>query len=178
MTAPDQTRSLTADSFAPGGYDGPPLPDPLPATHGEPVLDPITGQREPIKYVPAGNQMIPMTAAQIADLVRLHQPTAPAPTPRRGMDRTAQILLASTPASVAAGWATGHVLQIGSGAGITTGGIVAAAVAVIAWKLPSMGRKTTNNITNNIHNTTTVNATNTARWFGKATTSTTTNTHK
>ncbi|MFF3547061.1 hypothetical protein ACFYXD_35150 [Streptomyces platensis] len=177
MTAPDQTRSLTADSFAPGGYDGPPLPDPLPPTHGEPVLDPITGQREPIRYVPAGNQMIPMTAAQIADLVRLHQPTTPTPTPKRGMDRTAQILLASTPASVAAGWATGHVLQIGSGAGITTGGIVAAAVAVIAWKLPSMGRKTTN-ITNNIHNTTTVNATNNSKWFGRSTTSTTTNTHK
>ncbi|MFE7780389.1 hypothetical protein [Streptomyces nigrescens] len=173
MTAVDPTRSLTPNSFAPGGYDGPPLPDPLPATHGEPVLDPITGQREPIRYVAAGNQMIPMTDAQIADLVRLHQPPVPAtPAPKRGMDRTAQILLASTPASVAAGWATGHILQIGSGAGITTGGIVAAAVAVIAWKLPAMGRKTT--ITNNIHNTTTVNATNTSKWFGRSTT----NTHK
>lgn len=32
MTAADHTRPLTHDSFAPGGYDGPPTPDPLPPT--------------------------------------------------------------------------------------------------------------------------------------------------
>lgn len=175
MTAADQTRHLNADSFAPGGYDGPPLPDPLPATHGEPLLDPITGEREPIRYVPAGNQMVPMTATQIADLVRLHQPQTPAPAPRRGMDRTAQTLLASGPASACLGWAVGHVLEAGAAAGVTTSGLAIAAAAVVAWKLPAMGRKTTNNITNHVHNKMTVNATNTARWFGKSTTTTTHN---
>jgi hypothetical protein len=181
MTATDPTRAqpLTPNSFAPGGYDGPPLPDPLPPTHGEPILDPLTGQREPIKYVPAGNQMIPMTASQIADLVRLHQPaTQPQPEPRRGMDRTAQILLASTPASAGLGWAVSHVLQAGAAAGVTTTGLGLVTAAVVIWKASSMGRKTTH-VTNNITNNTTVTSTNNSRWFGKSTTSTTTtNTHK
>ncbi|MEU8682996.1 hypothetical protein [Streptomyces sp. NPDC048611] len=173
MTAADQTRSLTADSFAPGGYDGPPLPTPLPPTHGEPVLDPITGEREPIRYVPAGNQMIPMTATQIADLVRLHQQPHTTPEPPRGVDRVAQRLVAGGACAVGVGYGTS--LALNAAAGFSTGAAIALAAAVIACKAaPAMGRKTTNNITN----TTTVNATNTSRWFGKSTTTTTTNTHK
>ncbi|MFI1161378.1 hypothetical protein [Streptomyces sioyaensis] len=173
MTAADPTRSLTSDSFAPGGYDGPPLPDPLPATHGEPVLDPITGQREPIRYVPAGNQMIPMTATQIADLVRLHQQPRTEPAPQRGVDRVSQRLVAGGACAVGVGYGTS--LALNAAAGFSTGAAIALAAAVIACKAaPAMGRKTINNITN----TTTVNATNTSRWFGRSTTSTTTHTHK
>ncbi|MGW7636104.1 hypothetical protein [Streptomyces decoyicus] len=173
MTAADPTRSLSADSFAPGGYDGPPLPDPLPATHGEPVLDPITGQREPIRYVPAGNQMIPMTATQIADLVRLHQQPHTEPAPQRGMDRVAQRLVAGGACAVGVGYGTS--LALNAAAGFSTGAAIALAAAVIACKAaPAMGRKTINNITN----TTTVNATNNSKWLGRSTTSTTTHTNR
>ncbi|BCK74023.1 hypothetical protein Srufu_079760 (plasmid) [Streptomyces libani subsp. rufus] len=172
---PGPTHSLSSDSFAPGGYDGPPLPEPLPPTHGEPILDPVTGQREPIKYVPAGNQMIPMTAAQIADLVRLHQPTTPPPAlTGPAIDRTAQRLAAGGLLAAGAGWGVGEALN--AAAGLGTGSLIALAALATAWKIgPAMGRKTTNNITNN----TTVTSTNNSRWFGKSTTSTTTtNTHK
>ncbi|MFI0156213.1 hypothetical protein [Streptomyces lydicus] len=173
MTATNP-RPLTTNSFAPGGYDGPPLPDPLPPSHGEPLLDPVTGEREPIKYVPAGSQMIPMTAAQIADLVRLHQPPAPQTAPTTGIDRTAQRLAAGGILAAGAGWGVGEALN--AAAGLGTGGLIALAALATAWKIgPAMGRKTINNITN----TTTVTSTNNSRWFGKSTTSTTTtNTHK
>lgn len=173
MTATDPTRHITPGSFAPGGYDGPPLPDPLPATHGEPVLDPITGEREPIRYVPAGNQMIPMTATQIADLVRLHQQPRTEPEPQRGVDRVAQRLVAGGACAVGVGYGTS--LALNAAAGFSTGAAIALAAAVIACKAaPAMGKKVTNNITN----TTTVNATNSSKWFGRSTTSTTTNTSK
>jgi hypothetical protein len=174
MTAADPTRHLNADSFAPGGYDGPPIPDPLPATHGEPVLDPITGEREPIRYVPAGNRMIPMTATQIADLVRLHQPTVPAAPTGPAVDRTAQRLAAGGLLAAGTGWGVGEALN--AAAGLGTGSLIALAALATAWKIgPAMGRKTINNITN----TTTVTSTNNSRWFGRSTTSTTTtNTHK
>ncbi|MFJ6608216.1 hypothetical protein [Streptomyces lydicus] len=175
-TDPSQTPTLGPHSFAPGGYDGPPItiPDPLPPTHGEPVLDPVTGQREPIRYVPAGNQMIPMTATQIADLVRLHQQPHVAPEPQRGMDRTAQRLAAGGILAAGTGWGVGEALS--AAAGLGTGSLIALAALATAWKIgPVMGRKTINNITN----TTTVTSTNNSRWFGKSTTSTTTtNTHK
>lgn len=169
MTAADPTRSLSIDSFAPGGYDGPPLPDPLPAAHGEPVLDPITREREPVVYVlDAYGRSVPMLKSQVP-VPAPHTPRDLTPEPL--IDRTAQRLVAGGACAVGAGY--GASLAFNAAAGLGTG-LFAIAAAVVAFKLPAMGKKITNNVTNH----TTINATNSSKWFGKSTTSTTTNTHK
>ena len=173
------TADLNAqDPFAPGMPDGPPLHsalsthlEQLPPTYGEPVLNPF-GEREPVVYVlDAYGRSVPMLKSQL--------PT-PQPTPSRDLtpqpliDHKAQRLAAGGMLAAGAGWGVGEALN--AAAGLGTGSLIAIAALATIWKVgPAMGRKTTNNITN----TTTVNATNTSRWFGKSTTSTsTTTTHR
>ena len=170
MTLPQPEAVPTP--FPPGHPDGPPV-QPLPASWGEPVLDPF-GQREAVKWTTdAYGQPVLMKAADIPQT----QPTPPRDLTPRGIDPSAQRLAAGGVLAAGAGWGVGEAVN--AAAGLGAGSLIALAALVVAWKVgPAIGRKTINNITN----TTTMNvtATNHSRWFGRSTTTTThtTNTNR
>lgn len=160
--------------FPPGSPDGPPL-QPLPASWGEPVLDPF-GQREPVVYVlDAYGRSVPMLKAHYQPQT---DPTPPRDLEPRGVDPKAQRLAAGGVLAAGAGWGVGEAVN--AAAGLGTGSLIALAALVVAWKVgPAIGRKTVNHVTNTT--TLNVNATNTSRWFGRSTTTSTThttNTHR